>query len=512
MATKRPLSLQWRVTLLVGLVISLGLMVLGWTVQQAIGHHFAEQDAHELGVVIQAVERALSARPPQPDSPRHNHADHDHVEHTTAASAAGDPPPDPQGSAPVTHLDDHQQHALQPLLQQAAQGHHGVYWSLWTAAGVPLFATSGPDLKPLLNDPSTPLPVQTPSANPQLTERWIDERELRVARIQLGDMQLLLASDQTFHRHFLDDFQQRLLLLTALIGLVTLLAVWFSIQRGHAPLRQLSDQIGHIGSQHLHQRLDPDASPAELQALIQAFNAMLGRIEGGFERLSNFSADIAHELRTPLAALITQTQVALAQQRSADEYRELLYSSLEEEERLSRMVADMLWLAKTDNGLLHLRLQPLNLAQEVNDLAEFFEAWADEQSVQLICQGQAPGVMADRDTVRRAIGNLLSNAIRYTGAHQTVTLQLAEQTVNHQSFATVAVENPGPAIPPEHLPHLFERFYRVDSSRQRSTDGTGLGLAITHSIAQLHGGRVTVSSDADNTRFTLWLPQPPAGS
>ncbi|MCY0966715.1 heavy metal sensor histidine kinase [Parathalassolituus penaei] len=487
MANNRPLSLQWRVTLLVGLVISLGLALLGWSVQQAIAMHFVEQDSHELGVVVAAVNRIMNPDSATALAPRASN------EHSIHIHPYADPviaPWLPQ----------------QQALQQAALGHHGIYWQLLDNNGKPLFVTAGPDV---LTAASTEA-VQPYSTTPVLAAAMADTTEVRLARVQLGEYQLVLASDQTFHRHFLDEFAVRLLLLTLLIGLLTLLAVWFSIHRGHAPLRQLSQQIGAIGSQHLHQRLDPNASPAELQALIESFNAMLARLEQGFERLSNFSADIAHELRTPLAALITQTQVALAQNRSADEYQELLYSSLEEEERLSRMVADMLWLAKTDNGLLSLRLQPLALDQEVADLMEFFEAWADEQNVTLSCEGATPLVAADRDTLRRAISNLLSNAIRHTAAGQSVRIELHEQrlVVNHgeQTFACISVVNPGAPIPPEHLPHLFERFYRVDGSRQRITDGTGLGLAITRSIAQLHGGFVNVSSDAHETRFNLLLP------
>lgn len=485
---RRPLSLQWRVTLLVGLVISIGLAALMWTVQQAIRAHFAIQDAHELGLVIESVEQIIGHPPHAPE----------HMPLTTQA-------PQPTVSSAPDH---YSANAAQPhwmALQHAASGHQGIYFQLRKETGqtpVIIYQTPGPDLSAQFQQ----LPLQTPSAMPQLSLWQYEDKELRGALIQLPDYQLLLASDMTFHLHFLDEFHTRLLLITLSIGILTLLAAWFGIQRGHAPLRQLRQRIGEIGSEQLHQRLNPDASPTELLGLIEAFNQMLGRIEEGFERLSNFSADIAHELRTPLAALITQTQVALSQARSLEEYRELLYSSLEEEERLSRMVADMLWLAKTDNGLLILRARPLDLNSEVEDLHEFFEAWADEQAVRLTLSGHAPQISGDRDTLRRAISNLLSNAIHHTPPHHEVRLLLAEETCNGQTFASVSIENPGTPIAATHLPHLFDRFYRADASRQRSTDGTGLGLAITRSIASLHGGTVTVTSDHRSTRFTLRLP------
>lgn len=457
--SRAPLSLQWRVTLLVALVISIGLGTLGWTVLHSVRNHFAVQDADELGQVVQAVEQALQHQ---------------------------------------QHLDSPHQMAI----QHALLGHHGIYVMLINDHNQTVYQTPGPDLTPAL----ALLPAQTASSQPRLGSWNADEHPLRGALITLPGHRLLVASDMTFHLHFLADFETSLLLITLGIGLLTLLAVWLSIHQGHAPLRQLGQHIAGIGSGQLHQRLDSNAYPAELQELTQAFNHMLARLEEGFERLSNFSADIAHELRTPLTNLITQTQVALSQQRRLEDYRELLYSSLEEEERLSRMVADMLWLAKTDNGLLTPRSAELDLNHEVADLFEFFEAWADEQQVMLSCTGTAPTITGDRDMLRRAISNLLSNAIQHTSAGATVHLQLGSEAIMGSTFASLAIANPGQPIAAEHLPRLFDRFYRVDASRQRTTDGTGLGLAIASSIARLHGGQIRVTSDQQATCFTLLLP------
>jgi two-component system heavy metal sensor histidine kinase CusS len=230
---------------------------------------------------------------------------------------------------------------------------------------------------------------------------------------------------------------------------------------------------------------------------------MIGRLEDSFARLSHFSADIAHELRTPLSNLITQTQVGLGKARGPEEYRELLYSNLEEQERMAKMVNDMLWLAKSDHGLLKPIQAPLNLASEVDELFDFFEALAEERQIALALEGQAPIIQGDRAMLRRAISNLLSNAIRHTPSGEKVRVRLARLS-DHQ--ISLSVQNPGPVIPAEHLPDIFDRFYRVDPSRTRQGEGSGLGLAIVRSIVEAHGGRVEAASAQNKTTFTLFFP------
>jgi two-component system heavy metal sensor histidine kinase CusS len=230
---------------------------------------------------------------------------------------------------------------------------------------------------------------------------------------------------------------------------------------------------------------------------------MIGRLEDSFTRLSHFSADIAHELRTPLTNLITQTQVALGKARTLDEYRELLYSNLEEQERLAKMVNDMLWLAKSDHGLLKPVQVPLDLASEVKELFDFFEALAEEKHITLSLEGHTLAVNGDRAMMRRAISNLLSNAIRHTPAGERIRIHLSTAA---NDTASLSVINPGSTIPAEHLPRVFDRFYRADPSRARQSEGAGLGLAIVRSIVEAHGGRVEAISDQHVTTFTLYLP------
>jgi two-component system heavy metal sensor histidine kinase CusS len=243
-----------------------------------------------------------------------------------------------------------------------------------------------------------------------------------------------------------------------------------------------------------------DAVPAELAALVETMNAMLARLEESFLRLKDFSSDLAHELRTPISNLMTETQVALAQARSADEYREVLASNAEEYERLARMIGDMLFLAQADNGLLVPTRESVDLANEVRDLFDFFDALAEEKALRLSLSGDGK-IMGDRLMLRRALANLLANAIRHTPAGGSVRVGIAAT----DSATTLEIENTGEPIPPEHLSRIFDRFYRVDPSRHRSNEGAGLGLAITRSIIEAHGGEITALSTANGVCFRIRL-------
>jgi two-component system heavy metal sensor histidine kinase CusS len=235
---------------------------------------------------------------------------------------------------------------------------------------------------------------------------------------------------------------------------------------------------------------------------VSAFNGMLMRLEDSFRRLSEVSSDMAHELRTPLHNLLLQTQVTLSRERDAADYRATLQSNLEELERLSRMVSDMLFLARADNREIALKREHVELGGEVAKLLGFYEALASDRGVRLEQSGAA-AVRSDRLMIQRALSNLLSNAIRYTPAGQTVTVAVSQDA----EHATVRVQNPGAQIPAGQLSKIFERLYRIDPSRREgNSDNVGLGLAITKSIVELHGGRVEAESEAGRTCFTLTLP------
>lgn len=311
-----------------------------------------------------------------------------------------------------------------------------------------------------------------------------------------------VAVNTEHHRLFMRAFHERLWLAIAASIALTALLGWIAARRGLAPVRDLTRLTQSISASSLDERL-PQSVPPELIDLATAFNDMLARLEGSFRRLSDFSSDLAHELRTPVSNLMTQTQVALSQTRSADQYREVLYSNLEEYERLARMIADMLFLAKADNGLIVPSSESVDLAAEVRDLFGFYEAFAEDQGVSLTLSGAAP-VRGDRLMIRRALSNLLSNAIRHTPRGESVNVAIEQ----HQSGEIqLTVENPGEDIAPEHLPRLFDRFYRADPARHKARgDGAGLGLAITRSIIAAHAGTIQAFSANGLTRFEATFP------
>ena len=232
------------------------------------------------------------------------------------------------------------------------------------------------------------------------------------------------------------------------------------------------------------------------------FNKMLERIDEGYRRLQDFSGDLAHELRTPLATLLGRTQVALSQTRSVAELREVLEGNIEELERLSRLTSDMLFIASAEHDSTAIQMEAVDLAKEARRVADFLALIAEEKGVQLQVSGTAPPIPADHLLIQRAITNLVSNAIRHAIAGSTVIMEVA----SNGDTAAVKVTNKGEGIAPADQERIFDRFYRVDSGRARLKGGNGLGLAIVKSIAAAHEGNVSVLSASGRTSFTLTFP------
>ncbi|XOC02720.1 heavy metal sensor histidine kinase [Pseudomonadota bacterium DY0742] len=279
---------------------------------------------------------------------------------------------------------------------------------------------------------------------------------------------------------------------------------WLISRRALRPVRQLTRQALAIDVQHLHLRLDDSTVPSELEPLRAALNQMLGRLEQGFVRLSRFSEDLAHEMRTPLGNLMGQTQQLLHRTRAAEDYQALLVSNQEEYERLARMIDNTLFLARAEQPAAAIERQRFALPALVEQLCDYFEGVAEERGIQLLDETEGE-LCGDPELIRRALANLVANALRYGAADSPVRIVSA----TGDGWRRVSVINQGPPIAPEHLPRLFDRFYRCDPSRAEPGDSGGLGLAIVRSIAQLHGGEVEVHSDASATRFTLCLPADP---
>lgn len=274
---------------------------------------------------------------------------------------------------------------------------------------------------------------------------------------------------------------------------------------GLRPLNRFRETAAAISTTSVSTRLTLAGQPTELQALGGAFNSMLDRLDDGISRLSEFSSDLAHEMRTPLATLLGRTQVALSQTRTTEQLVDVLEGNVEELQRLSRLISDMLFLAQSERATAALKLTRFDLRAEAVKVAEYLELLAQERDVSVAVEG-AGAVVADQGLVRRAITNLVSNAVRHSRSGTQIRI-LIEMDV---SRIRLAVSNQGEPIAAEHLGRLFDRFYRVDTSRDRDAGGTGLGLAIVKAIVRLHGGTAEASSSSEGeTRFTLSFPLVP---
>ena len=395
--------------------------------------------------------------------------------------------------------------ALPGRLGPALLGHPHLGLTVLDPEGFPLFIGGAGIPEWLVRQPAAPGEAAQPGARTGHDPGGKPQRGI-LAQARTADgqwVQVAITVDIEHHQHFMAGFARSLAWALGLAILGNLLCAWIAARRGLAPLGQLLGLARRVSGERLHERLETEHLPVELQPLARELNQMLARLEDAFARLSGAASDIAHELRTPVTALMTQTQVALSRARSAEEYREVLYSSLEEHERLSRMIGDMLFLAQAENGLMVPHREQVDLAALLQSLGEFYGLLAEEKEIRLEVSGQAT-VSGDALMLRRALGNLISNALRHTPAGETIRISLAQEPGGP---ASVCVENPGPAIPTAQLERIFERFHRVDAARQREGEsGTGLGLAITRSIVTAHGGEIAARCENGRTCFSLRLP------
>ena len=461
----RIASITVRLALFFSAASLIVLLAIGYLIGNAVERHFEEQDLHELHTKLVLIRHALARVRTAPD-----------------LEEAGQ------------------------RLNDALVGHHGLSITVLGPRQRVLFASRDADFPPELLD-SRPSGEHMQTADLVVWSKGGETYRGIAAAAFTGipDMPpatAFLALNIGHHLEFMAAFRKSLwLAVTAGILLIALFG-WVAARRGLVPLRNMAQVAHGISASRLDSRLRLDDVPPELYDLAAAFNQMLDRLQDSFRRLSDFSSDLAHELRTPISNLMTESQVVLTRARSADEYREVLYSNLEEYDRLARMIGDMLFLAKADNGLIVLRSEPVDLAKEVRQLFDFYEALSEEQGVRLTLAGEG-AIRGDDLMLRRALSNLLSNALRYTPRDGTISVRIDQPK---SGAIRLAVENPGQTIPAEHLPRLFDRFYQVDASRHRTHEGAGLGLAIAKSIIEAHGGEIAVASGHGLTRFEAVFP------
>ena len=320
----------------------------------------------------------------------------------------------------------------------------------------------------------------------------------------VGDRVLQVALDRTGEERLLARYREWLLLVLTASVLLCAAGGYGIAQAGMRPIRRVTATARHIRSSTLHQRIDVAGLPTELHALAGTFNAMLARLEESFGQVSRFSADVAHELRTPVNNLRGEIEVALGRARSTEDYREVLGSALEECARLSQVIQSLLFLARAETAAERSCLSIVDVHREISAVTEFYDASAAEAGVRLVATG-AEGVTAalDRPLFQQAVGNLLANAIAHTPPGGEVRVLVSV----HAGRLRVEVADTGHGIAPEHLPRVFDRFYRVDPARSGGTGNVGLGLAVVESIVTLHGGTIRMeSTPGEGTRVILDLP------
>jgi len=325
------------------------------------------------------------------------------------------------------------------------------------------------------------------------------------ARSKTGDEFIVqVALDETPDQELIAEYRRILVIVLALALVAATIGGYQIARRGIEPVQKITQTVQRVRSTHLDERIPVAGLPAELLALAETFNDMLDRLAEAFDRLARFSAEIAHELRTPINNLRGEVEVALGKQRSPEEYRDSLGSALEECDRLTRMIDGLLFLARAEHPQTQTHCAELDLGDELETVRAFYEASAAEVGVSL--EVNCPGKLlawVDRSIFQRAIGNLVANALAHTPRGGRI--QLAGSATSEG--IRVDVSDSGCGIDPVHLPYLFDRFYRVDRTRSSATGNVGLGLAIVKGIVELHGGSVKVESQvASGTRFTLHFP------
>jgi two-component system, OmpR family, heavy metal sensor histidine kinase CusS len=302
--------------------------------------------------------------------------------------------------------------------------------------------------------------------------------------------QIQAAMNVSFQHTWITARRHLMMIILYTSDIIAVFFGYFITRRGLRRLYELTKTTKKITVKSLHQRIDAQSWPKELRKLGGAFNGMLNRIENAFSNLTQFSADLAHELRTPINNMLGETEIALSNNQDNKELAPLLISNIEELHRLSKIIENILFLAHAENPQLELKKQDLLLADEVNLICEYYQPLADDKNITITVNGAAT-VNANQVMIRRALSNLLSNALKYSPPDSSITFNI--ETVDPQTVV-VSVSDSGIGIAPEHLPNMFNRFYRVTTTHADQPGGNGLGLAIVKSIMKLHRGTSAITS------------------
>ncbi|WP_291373982.1 heavy metal sensor histidine kinase [Acinetobacter sp. UBA6720] len=451
-------SISFRISFLSIIFTILVLIIMGLTIHQHVISHFSTQNKNQIEGKLQLIENLLLKKPNE----------------------------------------------FQESLNKALIGHDNLIVQIQTQSKQILYQTRHHKID-ILNFEDTKTSPLVSWNNDNNTYQGIIVKRPLIIDNSPQEVEIIVAMEVSDNFQFLHFFKQQLVLI-GIFGTLALLCLgWLATWHGLKPIRQMAIIAENISANNLSKRIELKNTPSELIPLAAAFNDMLLRLEISVEKLSSFSSDLAHEIRTPINNLMMQTQVSLTKPRNIEEYREVLFSNLEEYERLAKMVSDMLFLAKTDHLIELKNLQNIELSNEIIALYEFYEAWASEKNIQLKYYGYAK-VIADSSMIRRAFSNLISNAIKYGEPNSILHIELNQNQEGCRILVKNKVSSDMQNLSQDQLNRFFDRFYRLDFARQRTEDGTGLGLAITRSIFELHHALISVQLKQQFIVFEIQFP------
>ena len=466
---RRALSLKWRLVGGYTLVAVFTLSTASFLLHRGLEHKFLQEHTHSMADSITSIRRVIKEK----------------------------------------NGDLHE--AEEQIKQSAGEGQIEKYYCrlLHVEKGAVVSTPGAETLMPAASD--FPPPVPEGEFLTKLTEAtsldgkpvWIGAAT--VERRNHRPLQLQIALDRGHAEAWLSDYRNNLIFMTAAASAATALIGWFIARRSLRPLREITSTAQRITASGLGEQIGNQPWPEELATLAGEFDRMLQRLRESFNRLSQFTADAAHEFRTPLNNLLGGTSLALSRPRSSEDYHGILEANLDEYHRLNHMMESLLFLARADNAQTLLKLEPVETAGILHEVEEFFSALAEDRGISIACRGSAT-IAADTTLLRMALTNLVSNALRHSPAGTMVTLTATSTAEG----VTLSVQDEGEGIAAEHLDRLFDRFYRAEHSRTNHTEnsgGSGLGLALVKTIMELHGGTASVTStQGKGSTFVLHFP------
>lgn len=310
------------------------------------------------------------------------------------------------------------------------------------------------------------------------------------AKIVYHTDNVYVSGDTTLSKNYTAKCYKEVITALLLGTLIAIILGYFIARNALSRIREFTDKMEIVTANSLHERINPSEWPKELKILAERYNNMLDRVQASFIQLVQFSSDIAHELRNPVHNLRGITEIALSKEKTVTEYRQILESNIDEYDYLTKLIENLLFLARSEHGQIKINKKAFNVREKILKMFEYFQAIADEKNIELLCEGDAI-IYVEPTLFKRAINNLLSNALRYSFQNGKIRIQI--KSVN-KKIVKISISDNGIGIHEEHLTKVFDRFYRIDPSRSSQSGGLGLGLAIVKSIIELHQGKINIES------------------